>query len=177
MKTTLVVDGYNAANAIPKIRKELSKSLEAARKAVLAAAKEFARSSGFITDVRVVFDGDDRYREFDRLNIPGVSLQVFSRTGKGDDKVIETVKKCAREGRVVIASNDNYVRNNSRAYGAAVINVKELEGRKTQIRQGSGRIARTGNAKKIAPALENEITRQYMRELGISDKEGKGLKR
>jgi predicted RNA-binding protein with PIN domain len=88
MQTTLVVDGYNAINAIPKAGKELAKSLEAARNAIIAISKEYARSSGYITDVRVVFDGDDQYRHFDGMNIPGVTFHIFSRTGKGDDKVI-----------------------------------------------------------------------------------------
>ncbi len=163
MNTTLVVDGYNAINAIPKVRKELAKSLECARKAILLLSKEYARSSGYITDVRVVFDGDDRYRHIDRMNIPGVTFQIFSRTGKGDDKVIETVRKYVDCGRVVLASNDNYIRNNARAYGAALVDVKELEGNKDK----GKRIKDKAKGKKIDPSLEREITGYYMKALGL----------
>lgn len=167
MQTTLVVDGYNAMNAIPKAKKELSNSLEAARNAVIAISREYARSSGYITDVRVVFDGDDRYRHFDGINIPGVTFHIFSRTGQGDDKVIETVKKYAERGRVVLASNDNYIRNNARAYGAAIVDVRELEGKKKgQGSRGKGQ----DNSKRIKPDVEKEITRHYLKALGLEEK-------
>lgn len=168
MQTTLVVDGYNAINAIPRAKKELSNSLEAARNAIIAISKEYARSSGYITDVRVVFDGDDRYRHLDGLNIPGVTFHIFSRTGQGDDKVIETVKKYAERGRVVLASNDNYIRNNARAYGAAIVDVRELEGRRAAGGRGQGAGSRAKDAtKKISPSVEKDITRHYMAKLGL----------
>lgn len=180
MQTTLVVDGYNAINAIPKAKKELAHSLECARKAIIDITRAFARSSGYITDVRVVFDGDDRYRHLDAENIPGVTFHLFSRTGKGDDKVIETVKKCAAYGRVVLASNDNYIRNNARAYGAAILDVEELEGKKAgsgarsagrRVKKGAKGAGRKAKdvAKRMDPAVEKEITRQYARMLGMGD--------
>jgi predicted RNA-binding protein with PIN domain len=163
MATTLVIDGYNAINAIPEVRKELKKSLLAARNAIILVSKKYARSSGCIDDVRVVFDGIDKYRDMERFGHLKGKDQVFSRSGKGDRKVIDTVKKYSAKGKVVLASNDNYVRNNARAYGAAIIDVRDLAGRKSKV---SGNKSDVPN-KKIDKNLEKEITEEYRKELGI----------
>ncbi|MGD2278854.1 MAG: NYN domain-containing protein [Candidatus Omnitrophota bacterium] len=157
----LVVDGYNAINAIPEAAKELKKSLKAARTAILALSKEYARSSGYIKDFCVVFDGVDKHRRRDRFTIPKGGRQVFSGTGDGDEKVIETVRKYSGKGKVVLASNDNYVRNNARAYGAAIIDVRELAGKKRE------KIKSRSGTKRIEKSLKKEITREYREELGL----------
>jgi len=158
MKTTLVVDAYNAINAIPEVRKE-KKGLRHARKAIMDICREYARSSGYITDIKVVFDGNDRYRYMD---IPRDSTQVFSETDKGDKKIIDTVRVCSRQGRVVLASNDNYVRNNSRAYGASLIDVREL----TETKKREHEPEKNGD-KHIGRRTREEIDREYREELGL----------
>ena len=157
--TTLIVDGYNAMNAIPHVQSLMGKDLHAAREVIVSISREYARSSGYITDVRVVFDGDDRYRYLDKINIPRGRTQVFSRTGKGDDKVIEIVKKHSEKGKVVVASNDNYVRNMSRGYNASLIDADELAPKKKPRSGGAG--------KKISGSLKRRITEEYKRHLGL----------
>lgn len=161
MTTTLVVDGYNAINAIPETQKKLKVSLKSARSAILAISKEYARSSGYITEVRVVFDGSDKNRRKEARGIPHGKTLVFSDTGKGDEKIIETVKKCSRYGRVVLASNDNYVRNNARAYNAKIISSEDLTLRKKREKPSKS------SGKKIDKSLQDEITREYKEKLGL----------
>ncbi len=164
MATTLIVDGYNAINAIPETRDILLKGeLESARTKITAICKEYTRSSGYITDVKVVFDGDDKYRYLDKMAVDRANEQIFSRTGMGDDKIIETVKRCSSFSRVIIASNDNYVRNMSRGYGASILNVEELI--KTK-KRGSKRVEKA-ETKRIPKRVEQEITQQYLEELGL----------
>lgn len=158
MKTTLIVDGYNAVNAILEARKELKKSLRAARSIITAMSVEYARSSGYITEFKVVFDGIDKYRG---ANILRGKTQVFSRTGGGDNKIIEMIRKCSKNGKVVLASNDNYVRNNARAYGASIINAEVLAGKKRGPSKGKK------EEKKISRDLKEKITKEYREKLGI----------
>ncbi|MBU0570951.1 MAG: NYN domain-containing protein [Candidatus Omnitrophica bacterium] len=167
--TTLVVDGYNAIYAIPDIKAKAARDLSQAREEIVARSREYARSSGFIEDVKVVFDGDDRYRYLDKLDIARDPAQVFSATAAGDDKIIEVVRMCARKGKVILASNDNYVRNNARGYGAGLIDSRDLAGRKVSSapRFGCGR-------KKLDKNVRETITREYREQLGIPKKrEGK----
>ena len=91
MKTVLIVDGYNAINAIAELRKKLKESLLSARSEIIIITKEYARSSGYITDFHVVFDGQDKYRYMDGLRVPQNAKHTFSRTGDGDEKIISTI--------------------------------------------------------------------------------------
>lgn len=164
MKITLVVDGYNAINALPEVKKLLDRSLLAARREILAVSKEYARSSGYITDTKVVFDGQDKYRHLDRIHLRGKG-QVFSRTAQGDDKIIETIKNCAKKGRVVLASNDNYVRNNARAYGATPISSNELITFKGRPKKRSK--PQEGKFTGVRKGVFADITKEYREHLGL----------
>jgi len=156
---TLVVDGYNAINAIPSTKKELEKSLLSARRSILLIAKEYARSSGYITDVSVVFDGRTKYRAMEKMNKLRDKAQIFSKTDKGDDKIIDTVRLASKKGRVVLASNDNYVRNNARAYGAALINSRDLEKKEKP--------ASDPDKKSLKGKVKDKITEEYRKMLGL----------
>ena len=162
-KTILVVDGYNAINAIPETKKKIKTDLLSARRAIITITKEYVRSSGYITDFCVVFDGLDKYRHQDRLSMSGRTRQVFSRTGEGDEKIIGTVRQFSRSGKVIVASNDNYVRNMSRGYGAALMDVRELAGKKKKEEKSAKRVTE----KRISSDVKAKITREYRKELGI----------
>ena len=158
MKTVLVVDGYNAINAIAELRKKLKVSLLSARSEIIILTKEYARSSGYITDFHVVFDGQDKYRDIEYLRVPKDGKHTFSRTGDGDDKIIATIKAYSEKGRVVVASNDNYVRNNARSYGASLINSEDLSGEnKKELKQ---------KGKELDRRTKEQITKDYKKELG-----------
>ena len=163
MKTTLIVDGYNAIYAIPEARKKLKDNLLSARSKVIMLTKEYVRSSGYITDFCVVFDGQSKYRAFDRMHARHGGKHVFSETDEGDDRIIEAIKKYAEQGRVVAASKDNYVRNNARSHGASLINSEELAGKKAK---GERQEAKE-EGKQIDRKTRDQITKEYMEELGL----------
>lgn len=118
----LIVDGYNAIHKIPEIDELMDSSLEEARNAITALAKEYQRKIGGIAEVIVVFDGRDEYRNIS-FNKPG---QVFSKTGQGDRKIIRLAQEKSGKFHVIVASDDNYVGNGSRAAGATVITISEF---------------------------------------------------
>lgn len=118
----LIVDGYNAIHKIPEIDSLLDSSLEEARSAITDLAKEYQRKVGGVSEVYVVFDGRDEYRGLS-FNKPG---QVFSATGQGDRKVVKMAQDKSDKFHVIVASDDNYVGNSSRAAGATVISISEL---------------------------------------------------
>jgi predicted RNA-binding protein with PIN domain len=158
----LIADGYNVIHALPSMREALEKGLENARKAVVKLCSDYARRRGFIKTVKVVFDGRDEYRDIDPISSHS-GTQVFSRTGKGDDKVIEMVKVYCGKSRIIVVSNDNYVRNNSRVYGAEILDVKELLNAKK--RPASQKIR--GEKKTLSSSVCDKITREYREKLGL----------
>ena len=118
----LIVDGYNAMHKIPEIDEISDDSLEDARSAVTAVAKEYQRRTGGVSEVIVVFDGKDEYRDLS-FNKPN---QVFSRSGQGDKEVIRLAQDKSDRFHVIVASDDNYVGNSCRAAGATMITISEF---------------------------------------------------
>lgn len=129
----LVVDGYNAIYKIPRLKMLLDQSLAQARKGITALARNYKRRCGGIGKICVVFDGKDEFRG--GLDTTKSADEVFSGTGCGDKEIIRVVGDLSGEYDVIVASDDNFVRNNSRAQRAMVITIAEFaamgEGKKT----------------------------------------------
>jgi len=121
----LIVDGYNVINKLESLSDISDVSLKDARDTVTDLANEYKRKDGGIKEVYVVFDGKTQYRD---LNMSRPKEHIFSDTGGGDKKIIETIRKYSDKGRVLVVSDDNYVRNNARAYSAGLLRPTDLEG-------------------------------------------------
>lgn len=119
----LVVDGYNAIHKIRCLESLLDESLHEAREALTELALDYKRKTGGIAEVYVVFDGKDEYRG---LSLSAPHHQVFSKTGEGDRAIIRMVEKLSGRYHVIVASDDNFVRNNSRAHRATTISISEF---------------------------------------------------
>ena len=148
----LIVDGYNAINKIPRMRKIMDENLREARTAITELAREYRRRCGGIAKLYIVFDGRDEYRGV----IPDTpSEHVFSKKGKGDKEIIRLVRDLSKEYHVLVVSDDNFVRNNARAYNATIIKISEFNA------SAKGRHVRQQNesAEKINPRDASEINR------------------
>jgi len=119
----LVIDGYNAINKIPRLRGLMDNSLMKAREKITELAHEYKRKSGSIDRVYIVFDGRDPYRQ-KRETLYGT--QIFSKTGKGDEKIIRLVSQLSRMHHVQVVTDDNYIRNHARVYKASVISCSKF---------------------------------------------------
>ncbi len=158
----LVVDGYNAIHKIKHLQSMLDESLYAARKALTQVAMDYQRKVGGIAEVHVVFDGKDAYRG-QSLSAP--AHQVFSKTDDGDRTIIRIVRKLSSRYHVVVASDDNFVRNNSRAHNASTITISEFV---AAIRKKSARTKlNISEEKKIDPKVAQEITKQLRKRFAI----------
>ena len=154
----LIVDGYNAIHKIKHLESLLDDSLYEARQALTQLAINYQEKSGGIAEVYVVFDGRDAYRD---LSISAPPHQVFSKTGEGDKAIIRLVRKLSSRYDVIVASDDNFVRNNSRAHGAGIITIREFFA-VIRKRKGSKAKGDMGEDKVIDPASAQEIT-AYLR--------------
>lgn len=120
----LVVDGYNAIYRIPQLKKLMDKGLSRARRAITELARSYQRRCGGIGIVKVVFDGRDEFR--DKSHIAKSKEEIFSKTGCGDREIIRVVRDLSGTYDVIVASDDNFVRNNSRAQKATMISIAEF---------------------------------------------------
>jgi predicted RNA-binding protein with PIN domain len=156
----LVVDGYNAIYKIAHLQAMLNDSLYKARKALTELAMDYRRKVGGIDEVYVVFDGKDAYRD---LSLSAPAHQVFSKSGDGDRAVIRMVQRLSGRYHVIVASDDNFVRNNSRAHNASIITISEFLA--TIRKKSAGSKHNTTEKKEITPEVAQEITEHLKRRI------------
>lgn len=120
MKRIFILDGYNVIYRIPELTAKLEESLAAARSALAMYAADWKRSR-VNAEVIMVFDGrDSDFIDCSRTKIGGIDC-VFTRTREAaDDRIIRMVQNSKEPSRITVISDDNQVRNSSRAHGARV---------------------------------------------------------
>ena len=123
---TLIVDGYNVIYAVPELTRQMDRSLEAAREALVRFCETYRAKRGDIGQVYVVFDGRDDEFSGPSQQPRGRITVCFTRPPQEADQRILRLIEAERPTRCVVVSNDNEVFNNARAHGARVISVKEF---------------------------------------------------
>jgi len=113
---TFIVDGYNVIHKIPSLQQQLDKSLEAARKALVELVK---RSKPSNTKCIIVFEGKDEYKDMVLpQNNCGINI-VFTKTNQEADRyIVDMLKVASKPKDFTIVSEDNYVCNHARGFGA-----------------------------------------------------------
>ena len=165
----LILDGYNVIHAAAELERVLDRGLRPAREALLRFCVELLACRKDIEKIVIVFDGSSEVFYSDGSGSLSAGLDVIYTETKeeADDRILEYLGNLGRRPSVVVVSNDNYVFNNARAFGARVISVSEF----CALRRHSPKKARsrTGDsaAAEISPALARDITESYKKQLGI----------
>lgn len=146
---TLVLDGYNVIHAVPELARQLDRSLEAARDALVSLCREYRAARGDIEELYVIFDGNEAYAGGLRGERGGVRVLFTPRHEEADERILQLIRADAGHSRFVIVSNDTYIFNNARVHGARVIPVQEF--------YGMTRPARTSRSKP-PPVADNKMT-------------------
>lgn len=120
---TFIIDGYNVIYKIPQFENKLDDSLQAAREALV----DFIRVNKVKTsDYVIVFEGKDEYAGLSPLNTGNVRI-IFTKTREeADRRIVDMLKSAASTHDFVIVSDDNYVRNHARAFGAIGMSAEEF---------------------------------------------------
>ncbi|MCQ9207490.1 MAG: NYN domain-containing protein [Omnitrophica bacterium] len=160
----IIVDGYNAIHKIPEMSNELDKSLSAARTA-LAMHMASWRGKGMYSRALIAFDGQDSVMKgSSQVKLCGIDC-VFARTReKADNLIIRMVRDAKDASKITVVSDDNYVRNNSRAHGAEVKSVAFLRSPTGKQNNPSG-AANKNIATERAQAITDEYE-EYLRAKG-----------
>ena len=165
---TLILDGYNVIYAVPELARQMDRSLEAAREALVRRCEAYRARRGNIGQIYVVFDGRDDECSGASEQQHGRVTVCFTQPPEEADQRILRLIEAERPGRCVVVSNDNEVFNNARAYGARVISVQEFA---QQIRPARPAKASRGRPRPDAdkPTLSvpeaQQITDEYRRHL------------
>lgn len=122
----LIIDGYNVINKIPVLDEKTSISLEFARNFFISILRKFCLDKTF-NKIIVVFDSkaDNFYTQkqsYGKLEV------IYSFAGRDADNVIvDILRKFFKKAVISVVSDDNFVKNHSKAYSASIITVKEFE--------------------------------------------------
>ncbi len=162
---TVILDGYNVIHALPDLARQLDRSLEAARAALLNLCGAYRARRGDVERLCVVFDGSDAEAGGPREHQQGVTM-LFSRQGEeADERILSLIRAGGSRGRFVVVSNDTEVSNNARALGAQVLSAATFSGQARPVRTTPS-ATRTADEKALLSTRDAErITEEYRRTL------------
>ena len=175
---TLVLDGYNVIHAVPELARQLDRSLEAAREALLAVCRAYRARRGDIERLYVVFDGDQAYARGPQDERGGVIALFTKRQEEADERILHLLRVDGGRSRFVIISNDNYVFNNARVHGAQVMSVAEFYARlqpSSAVRAGNR--SRAMDKMTLPTRDAQQITEEYREYLEARAKTGSPRRR
>lgn len=123
----LIIDGYNAISKIKQFDAKKDISLEASRLAFIKALMDYIGEKGEFNKIIVVFDGKSQEMGIDRRSYGRIEV-LFTKDNKDADTVIVDLLRAGGHGdRITVSSDDNFVRNHARAFGADIMSVRKLE--------------------------------------------------
>ena len=163
---TVILDGYNVAHAVPELARQMDRSLQAAREALVRLCEAYRGRRGDIGRLYVVFDG----RDTPDLGSPEqprgrVTVLFTRRPEEADKRILSLIESERGQSRCLVVSNDNEVANNARAFGARVMSAQGFY-RQARPASGSRPHPSAGSDKATPPARDaQQITDEYRKHL------------
>ena len=165
-----ILDAYNVIHKIPSLDAALDKDLRTARAALIELCGRWALSRGEVFKIILVFDGKSEFRDLPQSSPPKVQL-VFSETGEdADERIGDILEELGEKTTKCVVSDDNFVRNQARAYKTQVISVSEFN--QWIHKTGKNKInpASSSSSSKnfsLSRKAADEITQAYKKHLGL----------
>ncbi len=166
-KQVLLLDGYNIMHRLPKAVSASGATLEKRRNALAAFIAQWKQEQGYKGSVYLVFDGNNNtMRTLEQSILCGIKCIYSDQKEEADDKIISIIRSAKQPENITVVSDDNFIANNVRSYGAYIQPVTYLlrSRKKTQARTQS-----IHGAKKIDAATAQHITSQMKKIWGIED--------
>ncbi|MDP3703457.1 MAG: NYN domain-containing protein [Candidatus Omnitrophota bacterium] len=162
---TLILDGYNVIHAVPEMARQMDRSLQSAREALVRFCEAYRARRGDIGHVYVVFDGrDDEFSGASEQPRGRVTLCFTRRSEEADQRILRLIE-AERPNRCVVVSNDNEVFNNARAHGARVISVQEFAEPARPVKTSRGRSHHEAGKRTLSIPDAMRITDEYRKHL------------
>lgn len=114
----LLIDGYNVIHKIDALKAELQRNLEKSRKKLALYLNDWKRQCGFKGVIAVVFDGQSATYLDSVESYHGIKFYYSYKDSDADNHIIAMLKSHSRPGSITVISDDNYIRNHCKVYGA-----------------------------------------------------------
>lgn len=158
----MIIDGYNAISKIKEFDAKKDASLEASRLSFIKALADFKSRNSLFDRIIVVFDGKSGDLGLGRETYGGIEA-LFSSNGKDADKVIiDMLKISSGKNKMTVASDDNFVKNHSRAFSCETMSIGKLEDLIILKKKAPrGRIIEKDIGNKDQDAITNELKKYW----------------
>jgi predicted RNA-binding protein with PIN domain len=131
-KAVIIIDGYNAIHRAPLLKKQLDKSLEAARDTLTALCAEWRASRGDVLSIQLVFDGQSRLPEIPSLPRQGVQVSFSRKPQSADEHILALLRNIADAAACVVVSDDREIIRHAVRLGAQPMGARPGIGRWSQ---------------------------------------------
>ncbi len=167
----LIVDGYNVIGRVPELAVGPEGDLANARnRLALRVATWIREHPGY--EAVIVFDGNSKTPGSREQRIAGTRCLFTSKPHGADEEIIRLVREArgdamgtprAATPAVTVVSDDNNVRNNSRAHGASVEPASFIMARKARPSKSVGKGAADGKGlnARAAAEINKEMKKKY----------------
>jgi len=120
---TFIIDGYNVIYKIRRFEMELDNSLQSAREALV----NFININKPNADKYVViFEGKDEHFGLSQPESGRVRVVFTNTHEEADRRIVDMLKSSDNTRNLVIVSDDNYVLNHARSFGAGRMSAAEF---------------------------------------------------
>ncbi len=161
-----ILDAYNVIHKIKSLEAALDKDLRSSREALVNLCRSLLQTRGDITKIILVFDGRSEFRDLSHPSPPRVEM-VFSETGEeADEKIVEVLESLGKNTRKCVVSDDNFVRNQARAYQTQTVTVAEFE-QLSRPRAAKNNPSSAAKSSSLSQAAADKITAEYKKQLGL----------
>ena len=123
----LIIDGYNAINKIKEFEVKRDISLEASRLAFIKALENFRRKNHLFDRIVAVFDGKGDGLGLGRESYGDIEVLFSNKDKDADRAIVDILKISSEKNKITVSSDDNFIKNHTRAFGCGVMSIKELE--------------------------------------------------
>jgi len=157
----LIIDGYNAISKIKEFDVQKDISLESSRLSFIKALVDFRQRNRKFDKIIVVFDGKGDSLGLARETYGDVEI-LFSSKDKDADKTIVDILKISSKDNITVSSDDNFIKNHTRAFGCEIMSIKELKDLISLKKKASkGKIIEKDLGNKDSDDITNELKKYW----------------
>jgi len=169
----LILDGYNVIHRLPMLQRELDRSLQAARQALITYCQTRHAKRGDVAHLYIVFDGTAHAGHLPSQRMEGLTVLFTDGKETADDRMLRLIREAPAGSSFIIVSNDTYVYNNARAHGARVMSVEAFAAQGISRRHRTSASDRATNKARLASEVARQITAAYRADLERRRTQGK----
>lgn len=114
----LLIDGYNVIHKIDALKAELQRNLENSRKKLALYLNDWKHQCGFKGAISVVFDGQSANYLDSVESYHGIKFYYSYKDSDADNHIIAMLKSHNCPSSITVITDDNYIKNHCKVYGA-----------------------------------------------------------